>query len=52
LTERRRLECHADDILDAFVALWTAERISCGVAISIPAAPPLDAHGLRMGMMA
>jgi predicted RNase H-like nuclease len=52
LAERGRLECHADDVLDAFVALWTAERISCGVAISIPAAPPLDAHGLRMEMMA
>jgi predicted RNase H-like nuclease len=52
LTDRRRLGCQADDVVDAFVALWTAERISCGAAISIPAAPPLDAHGLRMEMMA
>jgi predicted RNase H-like nuclease len=52
LADRRRLGCHADDVVDAFVALWTAERISRGAAISIPAAPPRDAHGLRMEMMA
>jgi predicted RNase H-like nuclease len=34
------------------IQLWTAERIFAGIAISIPAAPPLDAHGLRMEMMA
>jgi predicted RNase H-like nuclease len=52
LAERDRLGCKPDDILDAFVALWTAERISSGAAISVPAKPPLDAYGLRMEMMA
>jgi len=52
LARRRELDCNADDIVDALVALWTAERIACGTAISIPANPPLDAYGLRMEMMA
>jgi predicted RNase H-like nuclease len=52
LAERAKLGCEADDIVDAFVALWTAERISRGDAVSIPAIPPLDAHGLRMEMVA
>lgn len=51
LTQRRELGCQADDIVDALVALWTAERIARGTAISIPAEPPLDAHGLRMEMV-
>ncbi len=37
-----------DDILDAAVALWTAERIVSGTALSLPAAPPHDATGLPM----
>ena len=37
---------------DAFVALWTAERIARGRAISIPTCPPLDEYGLRMEMLA
>ncbi len=37
-----------DDILDAFAALWTAERIACGEADTLPAEPPVDAAGLRM----
>jgi predicted RNase H-like nuclease len=48
LAERAKLGCKADDIVDAFVALWTAERISRAVAVSIPAIPPLDALGVRM----
>jgi predicted RNase H-like nuclease len=52
LAEREKLGCKADDIVDAFVALWTAERIACGAAISIPVKPPLDVYGLRMEMMA
>jgi predicted RNase H-like nuclease len=52
LVERAKLGCNADDIVDAFVALWTAERIGCGAAISIPERPPLDSYGLRMEMMA
>jgi predicted RNase H-like nuclease len=37
-----------DDILDAFAALWTAERIARGVARTLPEDPPRDARGLRM----
>ena len=37
-----------DDLLDAFAALWSAEQILRGEAISLPAAPPRDAFGLRM----
>ena len=37
-----------DDILDAFAALWTAERIALGVARTLPEEPLLDARGLRM----
>jgi predicted RNase H-like nuclease len=52
LAERAKLGCDADDIVDAFVALWTAERIQRAEAISIPTIPPVDAHGLRMEMVA
>jgi predicted RNase H-like nuclease len=38
----------SDDILDAFAALWTAERITRGEARSLPAAPPRDTAGLPM----
>lgn len=37
-----------DDILDAFVALWTAERIVSGVARSIPSMSEADSCGLSM----
>lgn len=43
-----RREVADDDILDAFAALWTAERITRGAARSLPDAPPLDAAGLPM----
>ena len=48
LAERRTLRCAADDIVDAFATLWTAERVHRGEAITLPAAPPCDVHGLRM----
>lgn len=38
----------ADDILDAYAALWTAERILRGEALMLPADPPVDPAGLRM----
>ena len=38
----------AADILDAFAALWTAERIARGEAATLPAEPPTDRFGLRM----
>ena len=37
-----------DDILDAFAALWTAERITSGVAVTLPENKPLDSTGLPM----
>jgi predicted RNase H-like nuclease len=37
-----------DDILHAFAALWSAERIARGQAQWLPALPPRDARGLRM----
>ena len=40
-----------DDLLDAFAALWTAERILRGEAITVPKVPPEDRYGLRMEMV-
>ncbi len=40
-----------DDLLDAFAALWTAERFVNGTALSLPAIPPVDSCGLRMEMI-
>ena len=40
-----------DDILDAFAALWTAERVVKGTAETLPADPPVDGVGLRMEMV-
>jgi predicted RNase H-like nuclease len=37
-----------DDILDAFAALWTAERIARGAAKTLPESPPTDAAVLTM----
>jgi predicted RNase H-like nuclease len=37
-----------DDILDAFAALWTAERIANGTARTLPEQPPRDVAGLPM----
>jgi predicted RNase H-like nuclease len=44
----RRAEVGDDDILDAFSALWTAERIIHGTAQILPQEPPFDAAGLPM----
>jgi len=52
LAERRSLASNEDDILDAFVALWTAERIASGVSQTIPVMPPKDSFGLRMEIVA
>lgn len=42
-----------DDILDAFAALWTAERIFHGAARMFPEPPtPRDSMGLPMEMLA
>jgi predicted RNase H-like nuclease len=37
-----------DDILDAFAALWSAERVLKGSARTLPRHPPVDRRGLRM----
>ncbi len=51
LAERHHLTCTKDDVLDAFVALWTAERIANRISQTIPSDPPRDAFGLRMEMV-
>ena len=38
----------SDDLLDACIACWTAERVAVGSAIVTPTTPPVDARGLRM----
>lgn len=52
LAWRRKLRVQADDLLDALAALWTAERIARGQALTLPADPPRDEHGLRMEIVA
>ena len=52
LTDRRKFACAEDDILDAFAALWTAERIAAGKAQTIPVEPERDSFGLRMQIVA
>lgn len=42
---------HADDLLDAMAAAWTAGRIARGEATAIPELPELDRRGLRMDMV-
>ena len=41
-----------DDLLDAFAALWSGERVVTGKALILPATPPIDSCGLRMEMVA
>lgn len=36
-----------DDLLDAYAALWSAQRILAGAAVSLPNPPARDAMGLR-----
>jgi predicted RNase H-like nuclease len=52
LAQRHELHGATDDILDAFAALWTAERIVDGRSLTLPADPPVDAFGLRMEIVA
>jgi len=51
---RRVLRGHrykADDLNDAFAALWTARRIRNNEAAVLPVLPRKDTHGLRMEIM-
>ena len=41
-----------DDLADAFAALWTANRIASGSALTVPAAPPCDRFGFPMQIVA
>jgi predicted RNase H-like nuclease len=50
LSKYRRNILAEDDILDACIACWTAERIFKGEAIRIPEHPSKDSKGLRMEM--
>ena len=52
LREMRGPDCAADDILDALAALWTAQRIATGEAITLPTTPGRDRFGLPMEMVA
>ncbi len=52
LARTRQLTCQRDDVLDAFAALWTAERIADGKAVTHPPNPELDSHGLAMSITA
>lgn len=40
-----------DDILDALVALWTAERVASGRHVSLQRRPIRDRHGLPMAIV-
>jgi predicted RNase H-like nuclease len=44
----KRTDVAPDDILDAYVLMWTALRIRHAQAYRVPRIPPHDARGLRM----
>lgn len=48
LQDYKRTQIAPDDVLDAGVLAWTACRILEGQGHRLPAAPPVDARGLRM----
>ena len=50
LAHRRRAECAADDVLDAFAVLWSAERCVEGDAIAIATKHEVDDAGLEMNI--
>src|SRR5258708_39746263 len=52
LDARLRLSSAKDDMLDAFVALWSAERIMNGTSYTIPSQAPRDSVGLPMQIAA
>lgn len=45
-----RSQAAPDDVLDALVGLWTAERLASGVAKSLPSPPEQDSAGLTMAI--
>jgi predicted RNase H-like nuclease len=44
----KRTDVAPDDILDAYVLMWTARRIWCAQAHRVPRSLQYDARGLRM----
>lgn len=48
LADRRALGSAEDDVLDAFAALWTAERIAAKEQLRVPARLQRDEYGLRI----
>jgi predicted RNase H-like nuclease len=47
-----RKDAADDDLLDALVALWSAQRVRAGSHVCLPPDPPRDRFGLRMEMVA
>ncbi len=45
-----RKEVALDDLIDAHIAVWSAERIYRGTAKTLPEDPEVDAKGLRMAI--
>ena len=45
-----RAEVGRDDVLDAFVVLWSAKRIALSTAERLPAEPPRDSCGIEMAI--
>ncbi|HHZ24958.1 TPA: DUF429 domain-containing protein [Xanthomonas vasicola pv. zeae] len=45
-----RAQAKPDDVLDALVACWSAQRVAAGIADSLPAVMERDACGLRTGI--
>jgi predicted RNase H-like nuclease len=52
LAARFYVQVGVEDVLDAFAALWTAERIRNKAHLTLPPAPPVDTAGLRMEIVA
>ncbi|MYZ43560.1 DUF429 domain-containing protein [Schauerella aestuarii] len=50
LAHLQRAQCAADDVLDAFAVLWSAERCARDEAIAIATTREIDAVGLEMNI--
>jgi predicted RNase H-like nuclease len=51
-TQVSRRDAAVDDLLDALVALWSAQRVRAGSHVCLPPDRPRDRFGLRMEMVA
>lgn len=52
LSARRYRQVGSDDVIDAFICLWSARRIHGGSALRLPAEPQRDDAGLDMAIWA